>query len=259
MGCSASVNQNFDNNDPIAPSNSPFTSNNIAETSSTNNSTQKDNTVVDDVDQNAPDLLVTEDSVAPPIREGTLEILTGNRILTTAENSTPVGESTPVPIREGTLDILMQRTSDDEVKTILLPLETLEDLIVDESVDLKATLEKVQSVVSNYSSDIQKLFANCRGEEDIISIETWTKWSSRLDADIDADTAKNQFNEVCGFSVEEGGESPPKLMTLELFACCLVRIANLYTIQNKGNPMDSDIPSQIVTFWKECKGLQNIL
>ena len=158
---------------------------------------------------------------------------------------TPEQAATPIPIREGTLDVLLNGTR----PSFELPLEPLEDLIVDDSYDVQETLAAVTALVHEYSADIIKLYDDCRSGEACITKEVWVQWGSSLDADIDVDTAENQYHSVCGYPLDEGGEASPKEMDLGLFACCLVRIANLYTIQNKGNPMDSDLPSQLQTFW----------
>ena len=153
--------------------------------------------------------------------------------------------------RESTLDILMPR----QVSTIIIiNLEDLEDLIVDESVDRDATLKQCQVLVNKYSENITQFFKSCRANEDkdvTVSRKAWISWAIKIDADIDEDTANNQYSSVCGYQEEEGGEEPPVPCDLARFACCLVRVANLWFIQNKGNPMDSDIPNQIETFWQE--------
>ena len=203
----------------------------------------------------APDL---EKVPAPePMREGTLDVLIGNNKNLTETTAETTGTSV-VPVREGTLDLLLNRNNDTR-HPLTLPLETLEDLIVDETVDVQETLNKVQQLMNTYANDVATLFDACRNDEVFISKEQMATWGPSLDADIDEDTATNQYNEVCGYSLEEGGETEPKPMTIDLFACCLVRFANLYTIQNKGNPMDSDIPQQLSIFWKECQGLAKLL
>ena len=223
-----------------------------------------DNTTADDKEttkahdeiETAPDLEIVP---APePMREGTLDVLIGNN-KTSTETTAETTATTVVPVREGTLDVLLQNRNNDTGTTLSLPLETLEDLIVDETVDVQETLNKVQQLINTYANDVTTLFDACRNGKEVISKEQMAAWGSSLDADIDEDTAINQYNEVCGYSLEEGGEIQPKPMAIDLFACCLVRFANLYTIQNKGNPMDSDIPQQLSIFWKECQGLAKLL
>tara|TARA_B100000780_G_scaffold115810_1_gene81221 strand:+ start:665 stop:1306 length:642 start_codon:yes stop_codon:yes gene_type:complete len=163
-------------------------------------------------------------------------------------------EPIPTPCREGTLDVLLGSKKNSTPGThstnkIEIPFDALEDLIVDETYDVTETLNKVQQLINNYASDVTKLFDNCREGKNIVTKIGWIKWGTSLDADIDEDTALNQYNEVCGYSKEEGGEDTPKECDLPRFACLIIRIANLYTIQNKGNPMDSDLESQLLTFW----------
>ena len=217
-----------------------------------------DNTTADDKEttkahdeiETAPDLEIVP---APePMREGTLDVLIGNN-KTSTETTAETTATTVVPVREGTLDVLLNNRNNDTGTTLSLPLETLEDLIVDETVDVQETLNKVQQLINTYANDVTTLFDACRNGKEVISKEQMAAWGSSLDADIDEDTAINQYNEVCGYSLE------PKPMGIDLFACCLVRFANLYTIQNKGNPMDSDIPQQLSIFWKECQGLAKLL
>ena len=117
-----------------------------------------------------------------------------------------------------------------------------------------ATLKQCQVLVNKYSENITQFFKSCRANEDkdeTVSRKAWISWAIKIDADIDEDTANNQYSSVCGYQEEEGGEEPPVPCDLARFACCLVRVANLWFIQNKGNPMDSDIPNQIETFWHE--------
>ena len=83
-------------------------------------------------------------------------------------------------------------------------------------------------------------------------MDEWISWTVGLDADADEDAAKAHFREVCGYPEEEGGDgSPVKPMDLPLFTCALIRVGNAYYIQNMGNPMDSEIPTQLQKFWKD--------
>ena len=90
---------------------------------------------------------------------------------------------------------------------------------------------------------------NNRSEE--VTMDKWIAWAVSLDADADEDAARAHFSEVCGYSEEEGGDTPVKGMDLALFACALIRVGNAYYIQNMGNPMDSDIPTQLQKFWED--------
>jgi hypothetical protein len=170
----------------------------------------------------------------------------GHESKVTSQNEPPTSDLD----RESTLDILMPTQS--ATKTIIkLPFDSLEDMIVDESVDCNSTLEQSQVLVNEHSVDVIQFFDSCRADANVVSRDAWVSWASKIGADIDSDTADNQFSSVCGYPVEEGGEEPQVPCDLAHFACCLVRVANLWFIQNKGNPMDSDIPNQIETFWRE--------
>jgi|TARA_B110000208_G_C11656899_1_gene390128 hypothetical protein len=176
----------------------------------------------------------------------------GCGVSTATQSTATATQATTEPKRESTLDVLLTgRSATPTSITISLPFDVLEDLIVDETFDVEETLQKVQTLVNSHANDITKLFDDCRDGNTVVDCQQFVSWGSSLGADIDEDTAQNQFFGACGYPVEQGGETPQKACDVCLFACCLVRIANLYTIQNKGNPMDSDIPNQLRVFWDE--------
>ena len=49
-------------------------------------------------------------------------------------------------------------------EALSIPLDILEDLIVDESVEVDATLAQVQMFVNTSANDIKKLYAGCKSE-----------------------------------------------------------------------------------------------
>ena len=191
---------------------------------------------------------VTGENEGVPQRDDTLKVLLGTEDEEAAPSTGNGGKETTETVKG------VQNASNEQASSVSasfeLPIDVLEDMIVDESVDADSALAELKDLVSSHCVDITSLFHSARGEDSVVSKEKWRDWATSLECDVDGDVADNEYHAVCGYPEDEGGDGQVP-MEISRFAAGICRIAHLYVIQNCGNPMDSDVVAQWKKFWDE--------
>ena len=227
----------------------------VTATESTNEAGGEDETETSDgvpleevIEPSSDQAAASEVGDGVPPRDDTLKVLLGTENEEDAPSTANEGAETNEP------DEGVQNANDEPASSASesfdLPIDVLEDMIVDESVDADSALGELKDLVSSHAVGIASLFDSARGEDSVISKEKWRDWATSLECDVDGDVADNEYNAVCGYPEDEGGDGQVA-MEISRFAAGLCRIAHLYVIQNCGNPMDSDVVAQWKKFWDD--------